>query len=1485
MGLIVPKPKEKDLDLTDLPIKKAGPLDLTGLPVRRDEGLDLSLLPVRTQEEPQTFFEQAKPEDRSAWDRLTGWITGASKPNATPHERARAANIIGLAEAEGIPPHKAEENYQSLMSEMGVEQGPSTFDLAMLGLITFGGVQYGVLRTAAGIAQFSLLQKAVDSLSQLAAKYVPWETTEKTGGQGKGLIWLLPEFSSETVKTYTEIAEFLIEGKALHLGMKAEGKAYNAVMEKFFRETIIERSLPRNVFVSPEKVRSMFGLKPNEPISPMEMELVRELRLGTSEYHDAMEYGLDLSVPAELIVRLVDKPYWSRIKGLFSMRPYERVVEVQPAPSPVRIAGRLIAPGEEPIIYTIKPLEAKKPASILPEGFDSKKHTLVSDGQGGWYAVLKEKGPHVARDRTEVEIKTDLVDAKRRIELTPDKGAKKIWSDQAVKLEKELEAVKPDPDLYTDPLPDIAKGVYEADLKQSVSESDIHEYNTLQMEAKRRAARKMSGDQRKQIKLMLTDIKKQARETIETSQLYVSADEAVKIGGLNLDALKRDYDQETVNELLRWRPGLFTKKSTMGADSFSTQYGFESVDEMVEAWLDAPTKAQAIEKAALQLESQLELEAEAGNVDLYIDVLDEEISILNQMLGRKKHKVPGIKKYIRETSGMVKTGRLVDEGIALKAGLKKAEKAARTAFREGNKEGTLAEKERQREIALRLKNRVQARNEIKGIDKALNRYIRLKGIPVEYREHLLSLLGGYYRVPKSFVGQPPKESLRTFLEDREAGDEVISLLDQVPAPQNKKYLTVEELNAVLAMADALVHLAKIEKKLIAEEKERDLELTLRKVNHQIYTTHPVQFSDEFTLLPSERKLSFLESFTDPGHNFFSSLMKPEFITRALDGYEEMGPVWEEIFRPIARAETEEFKRGGEIMERLTDAFKEFDKEWAAQKYRIQPVPNLMTKEEIVMVALNSGNEGNRKTLRSGFKKEDGTGWTDEDIDLITSVLTDKEWDLVNQVWEIIDTLWQPLSDVFMQLTGTRLKKVEGRYFPLHFDRDISWRADRNAAETEARDFFQTIYSKPKPESGMTKERTGGRLPPLLSFSVINKHVKDTVHWLTHILAVRDINKIISHESFRMAVNQSLGDHVYKQLPSYLQFVAKPRMEPINQLEKWVGRFRRNSTVVMLGMKLSVAVKQPMALTQTINELGLWPVIKAMNSFYTHPWQSRDFIKSRSLMMKNRRRSWDRELAQFYDKATSNFKENTAIRDSFFALIGIMDRSVVYPSWLAGYTEGMEKFKGDEAQAIEYADMIVRRTHDVASPKDLSEMQRGSELRKVLTMFLTFFTSMNNLLMELHGRVRLGKISMPELIKSYYWLLLFPAVMETVISTGIREKRLPTWQEAGKGIISFRLAGFPIFRDLAGPLLSGYSYTMSPVESGLKVLAERLPQAVTAEEEKAWKVTRYTIEALGYLFGLPSRQAVITLEGAMKLIEGETKDPSRLLFPSPRKKKK
>jgi len=45
--------------------------------------------------------------------------------------------------------------------------------------------------------------------------------------------------------------------------------------------------------------------------------------------------------------------------------------------------------------------------------------------------------------------------------------------------------------------------------------------------------------------------------------------------------------------------------------------------------------------------------------------------------------------------------------------------------------------------------------------------------------------------------------------------------------------------------------------------------------------------------------------------------------------------------------------------------------------------------------------------------------------------------------------------------------------------------------------------------------------------------------------------------------------------------------------------------------------------------------------------------------------------------------------------------------------------------------------------------------------------------------------------------------------------------------------------------------------------------------------KYGIESAGYMFGLPTGQAVVTMQGLIDLMNGDTSDPTRLMFRAPR----
>ena len=85
---------------------------------------------------------------------------------------------------------------------------------------------------------------------------------------------------------------------------------------------------------------------------------------------------------------------------------------------------------------------------------------------------------------------------------------------------------------------------------------------------------------------------------------------------------------------------------------------------------------------------------------------------------------PGIKKQIAKATGIKKVSNLIREDEALSAAWKKAEQAARVAFREGNKEGVVVERQRMKDILVKAKGRLTATATVNKLRKSILKEIK-----------------------------------------------------------------------------------------------------------------------------------------------------------------------------------------------------------------------------------------------------------------------------------------------------------------------------------------------------------------------------------------------------------------------------------------------------------------------------------------------------------------------------------------------------------------------------------------------------------------------------------------------------------------------------------------------------------------------------------------------------------------------------------------
>lgn len=523
--------------------------------------------------------------------------------------------------------------------------------------------------------------------------------------------------------------------------------------------------------------------------------------------------------------------------------------------------------------------------------------------------------------------------------------------------------------------------------------------------------------------------------------------------------------------------------------------------------------------------------------------------------------------------------------------------------------------------------------------------------------------------------------------------------------------------------------------------------------------------------------------------------KMEFLFRALDGSKAGGVVWQYLFKPFVVAENAENEMRRKDAESLKAIFSSYTAKerarWFTQKIYIPEAwtrgsDGTFTKEKILSIALNWGNEYNRDALMKGY------GWTEPHVELILSHLDERDWKLVQDLWDHLDTYWPAAERLERDMTGLAPEKVEaspfrirqagagvaittvhtlrGGYYPITFDRELSTRQAELDEKSDVSEAFGGLSSRAMTRHGHLKarENTGGRAL-LLELSVASRHLNQVIHDLTHRRAVVDVAKLTRDPEIQAAIEGAVGRETYQQLNPWLKGIAgdrpKEHSESLARAASWA---RSGVTVVGLGLRISSSVLQTLGYSLTVKELGAKYSAKGLRDVYRSPLAIRrswEFATERSQQMRDRLSNYDRDVRDTLRKP-SQFGELTGHGAAWFAFIGYMDMAVSLPSWMGAYRKAMDGQMesiegGDEQAAIDYADSVVRTTQAAGAAKDLAGIQRGHELQRLFTIFYSSMSTLYNQFYATAAEFRQTK-DVPRLVASLALLWFVPAVMEELL---------------------------------------------------------------------------------------------------------------------------
>jgi len=766
----------------------------------------------------------------------------------------------------------------------------------------------------------------------------------------------------------------------------------------------------------------------------------------------------------------------------------------------------------------------------------------------------------------------------------------------------------------------------------------------------------------------------------------------------------------------------------------------------------------------------------------------------------------------------------------------------------------------------------------------------------------------------------PEVSLRTFIDNQKAKGLTSIVSDWVanadyPKRGDRKttYRSWQyaELKEFSDSIDNLVKMGREEQFASAEINKA----SVAKINQEINTTAlksiPKRLDNSVSAL--NNRIPFLDTL----NSFFAQLLKVETVTRRLDGTSDKnaidGPVYRNVFKPMADAYDKQLQLMEEINTRVLAAFEKLpaemkknwrrstfskisdqigigflpaDSSWRTTKYNIDGAPYALTREEMIVVALNSGNQGNIDALIEGNQ------FTEEGIQNVWDALNPEEIQLVKDLWAAIDPLYTPLAQVVFESTGVRLERVQpkpvntkigvldGGYFPMVFNRSVPGGIqDVIQNDSETMDILlASANMKMSKKSNASHNRTGGKFPLLLNMGVLDKHITDTIHDITHRIPAKKVRQIILSKEFRKTVADTMGDQYNRQVfEPWLSWVVNPKYTPTAGMEALVETFRRNATIATMGYKVSVALMQLSGLFQSIDTIGSKWMLEGLREKLSGRNISAH-IDSISPSMAERRKGVpaDRDLQEALGHGI-NINNPSALakfNEKAFWFIGKMDMFIADATFMGAYEKALSEGR-TETQAAEMANQVIRTTQPLGAPLTAAAIQHGGVAARLFTMYYTFFSGLHNRLWLRYNQAFTDKsISYTDFMTTAMWTLILPSIFDWMVGARELPDEADDWLEIGGGVLSYSVAGIPIIRDLANGILTDYAWRGSPISATGEALVKTIDRVTDLKFDDTTALSAF--KTIGFMFGLPGTQQISATYRGLK--EVDINEPASYLNP-------
>jgi hypothetical protein len=774
------------------------------------------------------------------------------------------------------------------------------------------------------------------------------------------------------------------------------------------------------------------------------------------------------------------------------------------------------------------------------------------------------------------------------------------------------------------------------------------------------------------------------------------------------------------------------------------------------------------DQEALQLIQQQTEEAEPVDISQDPAVLRAEQAITEEeraaaiLAGQEiPATTEAVKTRVRRITGQTSFNRLVAEDKALGAAIKKAEQGARKAMSEGKRVGVRAERDRkaaliarQREIKVQ-RERVQKMK--KDIIGAVKRSPKLDPIYKEEIENLTNdidlvirrqpkTLARLERTSQFLLNNPESD-----LPERTVAE--LSLLSKTPFGQmspNDMETIHDGVMTALALNDQKT-------KLKVRKQEREFSSAVNAAVGELKPAKP----EKRTFVGPKKRGTVGNAGVYAKNLVGISQSRPDVVVDRLFGAEGVG---HDVFsRQIEDGVSNDlsYRQG---------TFQAFKEELGSQGYNVNKDSSKWIAETVeiqgdgkvwnierghrISIFLHTLDEDNYESMLTGV------GFRDDIKPNTVHQMTEKDVQAIVESMDDDERAWAEAARATFRQTGQDQQAEYLRqnwYEPVmrenYMRKDVMPASRTNGMDVEAENFIADVQ-RTNFRVGVDKsqliERQDVRLPIFINNIAheLNDAVLKASAYVNLEAPLKNAHKLLMDRDLKAAVlAQPNGEATMQYLNKYLRDVAGEN-QAYGDLTKGVQKLRGGVTKYALGANVWVAAKQ--ALSYPFAAMYVKPkyLMLGATDEAIHPKKSKEqhevyspgfvertkggFSRDIAEVMKkntagktllNDKKSFGQFLlkpSQHVDARTVSGVMNGAVRQAMdeFAK-GKLSKEVAIGTGMS--IEEIQKLSPEEQLPIAYkfADYAVGRTQPMFSPAFLSQMQRGSDVEKLITQFSSF----------------------------------------------------------------------------------------------------------------------------------------------------------------------